>query len=257
MDYSTLDILTFIASAFFAGALNAVAGGGTFFAFPALLFTGAAPIAANATCTIALWPASLASVYAFRQHLGTHIRTLGWMMALSVVGGWLGARILLAIDNATFSYLVPWLMLIATLLFAYGKRIAQLGKSGHNHPWVSVTIATLLLSITAIYGGFFGAGIGILTLAVLYVLGLDDIHEMNARKTVIAASINSAAFFTFVFSDVVMWNVAGIMVGSAIAGGYLGARFSLYFPAHHVRRFVLMVATMTTGYFFIDHYVLS
>jgi uncharacterized protein len=241
-----------------AGGLNAVAGGGTFFAFPALLFLGAPSVAANATCTIAVWPASLASVYAFRRHMGEHIRRLPWVLVLAIIGGWVGAQLLLLTPDATFTWMIPWLLLIATLLFMYGKRMAVwVGKvSKHTHGrWVRLTIATALLLVTALYGGYFGAGLGILTLATLYALGIsDDMHQLNAVKTVVAASVNASAFFTFVFSDIVLWHYALLMMVGGLMGGYFGARLSLSIAPEKVRRGVIAVAISMTVYFFFKTY---
>lgn len=242
-----------------AGAINAVAGGGTFFAFPALLLIGAPPVAANATCTIAVWPASLASVYAFRHHMGEHLKRLPWVIALAVLGGWAGARLLLLTPDATFSWMIPWLLLTATLLFAYGKTIALgMARSTSHFPNASVIrigFATLLLCITALYGGFFGAGLGILTLATLHVLGIEeDMHRLNALKTVVASSVNAAAFFTFIFSDIVLWHYAFVMMAGGILGGYGGARLSLRVSGQRVRQGVLCIASCATVYFFFEVY---
>jgi uncharacterized protein len=242
-----------------AGGLNAVAGGGTFFAFPALLLLGAPPVAANATCTIAVWPASLASVYAFRQYMKEHIRRLPWVLLLAVIGGWVGAQLLLLTPDATFAWMIPWLLLIATLLFTYGKRMAAwVAKVSARHAHgkgVRLTIATALLLVTALYGGYFGAGLGILTLATLYALGIsDDMHELNAVKTVVAASVNASAFFTFVFSDIVLWHYALLMMVGGLIGGYFGARLSLKVAPDKVRRGVIAVAISMTVYFFFKTY---
>ena len=255
----------FIESAFLfmagmvAGALNAVAGGGTFFAFPALLLTGAMPVAANATCTIAVWPASLASVYAFRHYMGEHLRRLPWAIALAIIGGWAGAQLLLLTPDATFSWMIPWLLLTATILFAYGKTasawLARLTAHLSEARSIRIVLATLLLCITSLYGGFFGAGLGILTLATLQVLGIEEnMHRLNALKTVVAASVNAAAFFTFALSDIVLWDHAFVMMMGGLIGGYGGARLSLRVSPQYVRRFVLMVASLATVYFFVKVY---
>jgi hypothetical protein len=253
-----LTSLFLIAIGMLAGGLNAVAGGGTFFAFPALLLLGAPPVAANATCTIAVWPASLASVYAFRHHMGEHIRRLPWVLLLAVIGGWVGAQLLLLTPDATFAWMIPWLLLIATLLFTYGKRMAVwVGKvSAHAHgKWVRLSIATALLLITALYGGYFGAGLGILTLATLYALGVsDDMHQLNAVKTVVAASVNVSAFLTFVLSDIVLWRYGLPMMAGGVIGGYFGARLSLNVAPETVRRFVITAAISATIYFFFKTY---
>jgi uncharacterized protein len=243
-----------------AGALNAVAGGGTFFAFPTLLLIGAPPVAANATCTIALWPASLASVYAFRKHMGEHLRRILWVIALGVLGGWAGARLLLLTPDATFSWMIPWLLLVATLLFTYGKRFAAwIAKRTRTLAWgqgMQRMVAVAMLCITALYGGFFGAGLGILTLATLYALGIEeDMHRLNAVKTVVAAAVNAAAFFTFLFSGTVLWHYAWVMMAGGVMGGFFGAKLSLRVSAQKIRRSVIVFATLATAYFFIKTYL--
>ena len=258
MESLTLDLLLFC-TALFAGAVNAVAGGGTFFVFPALLLSGISPISANATSTIALWPGAVASVVAFRRELRGLGIALIWMMMLGAVGGYIGAKLLLITDNQTFEKMIPWLLLIATFFFAYGKNMAQMmdkvasrsGISRHYRMILSIAFQIII----ALYGGFFGAGIGILTLAMLQLLGEQDLHKINAMKTVIASSINASAFFTFVFSDIVAWDKALLMAVGGIAGGYGGAWLTLRVSPLTLRRIVLITACAMTVYFFWKYYV--
>ena len=243
-----------------AGAINAVAGGGTFFAFPTLLLMGAPPVAANTTCTIALWPGSLASVFAFRRHMGENLRRIGWMIGAGAVGGWAGARLLLLTPDVTFAWMIPWLLLTATLLFAYGKKLAMWVKRRRTtlveERATRHSVAVIMLCITALYGGFFGAGLGILTLATLYMLEIEDnMHRLNAVKTVVAASVNAAAFFTFLFSGIVLWNYVWVMMAGGIIGGYVGARLSLRLAPERVRSFVIAFAIVATIYFFKKTYL--
>lgn len=248
--------LLFCAAAF-ATALNAVAGGGTFFAFPVLLFTGVPPITANATCTIAVWPGSLASLFAYRRELKDHLKNLPWMIALAFVGGWIGAQLLLNTPEKTFEYLIPWLLLAATLLFAKGKILAEAfgrraGAHGQHWRW---RVSLVLQGGIAIYGGYFGAGIGILTLAMLQVLGMDQIHRMNALKTALTSAMNASAVLAFLISGVVYWPAALIMLAGGIVGGYGGARLSLMVSPHLLRRFVIAVGTLMTALFFWKYYL--
>ncbi len=260
MDY--VDLLLIITS-FFAGALNAVAGGGSFFTFPVLILAGVAPISANATCTIVLWPASITSIIAFREKLRGNLHYLPKMSVIGLIGGLAGARTLLHINEHDFSNMVPWLLLIATVIFVFGKKIAAkvhvLGQKHHRFKAVRSWVAVLLFAITAFYGGFFGAGIGILTLAVLYILGMEDIHEMNALKAMLVVVINSAAFFTFIFASVnhdllISWERVMPMTFAAIIGSYAGAKCSMRVSQEVIRRLVICVATATTIYFMYRQY---
>jgi uncharacterized protein len=254
-----LDILLLLTS-LFAGAINAVAGGGTFFVFPALLFAGISPISANATCTVALWPGALASVIAFRHKLRGLGRSLVWMVLLGAIFGYVGAQLLLVTQNATFAAMIPWLLLIATGVFAYGKKIAawmdRLASASVISPRARLILCIVFQIATALYGGFFGAGIGILTLAMLQLLGQHDMHHINAVKTVIASAINASAFFTFILSDIVAWDKAVLMAAGGMIGGYAGAWLSLKVPDYILRKFVIIVASLMTVYFFYTTYII-
>jgi uncharacterized membrane protein YfcA len=250
--------LLLIVSSLFAGILNSVAGGGSFLTFPVLILAGVAPVSANATCTIVLWPASITSLIAFREKLRGNLHYLPKMAIIGLIGGLAGARTLLHTSNNDFSAMVPWLLLIATIIFAFGKHIAQkiaiLGIKYQQFRYVRSVIAVILFAITAFYGGFFGAGIGILTLAVLYIMGLQDIHEMNALKAMLVVVINSAAFFTFVFAPIIAWDKVFPMTIAAVIGSYVGSKCSMKLPQELVRNFVLLVASGTTIYFFMKQY---
>jgi uncharacterized protein len=253
----TLQTIIFL---FFAGglggALNAVAGGGSFIAFPALLFTGVAPIPANATNTVALWVGVTASGGAFRKHLDISRRVMLPLAVTSVIGGIAGAYLLLHTPAQTFLQVLPWLMLGATLLFAFG---ARLGRSG---PGLSRDISTSALVfasvfelIVSVYGGYFGGGVGILNLAMFAVIGMTDIHAMNALKVVLGGIINGVAVITFIVKGAVVWREGTVMIVGAILGGYLGARYSLKMPPAWIRAFVIVVGTGMTAYFFWKAYV--
>ena len=258
MDFLPLtDSLLLFTAAAFATALNAVAGGGTFFAFPVLLFTGVPPIAANATCTLAVWPGSLASFFAYRKELQDHRRHLPWMLALAFTGGWFGAQLLLHTPEETFEYLIPWLLLGATLLFARGKVLAEkFGRiAGEHNPRWRWGTSILLLAATSIYGGYFGAGIGILTLAMLQVLGMDSLHRMNALKTALTSAMNASAVLAFLLSGVIYWPAAWVMLAGGILGGYGGARLAMKIPVIYLRRFVITVGSLLSVFFLIKYYL--
>jgi len=253
----TLQTIIFL---FFAGALggalNAVAGGGSFIAFPALLFTGVAPIPANATNTVALWVGVTASGGAFRKHLEISKRVMVPLAVTSVIGGIAGAYLLLHTPAQTFLRVLPWLMLGATLLFVFG---ARLGKSGSgiadNISTSALVFASVFELIVSVYGGYFGGGVGILNLAMLAVIGMTDIHAMNALKVVLGGIINGVAVITFIAKGAVVWREGTVMIVGAILGGYLGARYSLKMPQAWIRAFVIVVGIGMTAYFFWKAYV--
>jgi uncharacterized membrane protein YfcA len=238
------------------GALNAVAGGGSFLTFPSLLLSGVLPIQANATSTVALWPGSLMSVAAYRRELRGR-RGLLLLGATSLAGGLLGALLLLRTPQGVFVRLVPYLLLLATLLFTFGgtltryvRRRLTLGLAGRAAPpWAALAGVVVLQLVIATYGGYFGGGIGILMLASLALLGLEDIHEMNALKTLMASCINGVAVVTFVLAGAVAWAPALVMVAGAILGGYGGAAFARRLPSSAVRGFVIAVGCAMTLYF--------
>lgn len=255
---SLIDALLLFAAATCGGALNAVAGGGSFFTFPMLLFLGVPPIIANATSTIALWPGSVASVGAYRRELKSTRALLVPLSVISLVGGYAGARILLGTPESTFEQLIPWLLLIATLVFAFGTPlIARLRARRPAKPNAASSLPFILIGIVvqfaiATYGGFFGGGIGILMLAGLTLAGMEDIHAMNGLKNWLAACINGIAVVTFILAGVVWWLHATVMIAGAVAGGYAGAAAARRIDPRLVRRFVILVGTVLTIYFFFE-----
>lgn len=244
-------IFLFIAGVL-GGALNAVAGGGSFIAFPALLFTGVAPIAANATNTVALWVGVTASTGAYRRHLDISRRVIIPLAITSVIGGIAGAYLLLHTPAQTFLRVLPWLMLGATLLFMFGGRLSR-GSGGsiaHDASASALAIAALFELVVAVYGGYFGGGVGIINLAMLAALGMTDIHAMNALKVVLGGIINGVAVVTFIVKGAVVWKQGSIMIVGALIGGYLGAHYAQKLPAAWIRGFVIAVGTAMTAYFF-------
>lgn len=229
------------------GALNSVAGGGSFIIFPALLLMGIPPVSANATNTVAVWPGSVAGSVAFRRELSGRTGTLLPFLLASVLGSLAGAMLLLVTPEKTFSFMVPYLLLAATLVFAFGRRFTRLPAffpGGGRLP-------LLLQFLISVYGGFFGAGIGILMLAMLEVAGYRHIHQMNAIKTVLATAINGVAVAAFSVAGIVLWKHAAIMAMGAIAGGYLGAHYSRMLPGRVVRVAIIIYSFGMTGYFFL------
>jgi len=249
----TLYLVGLGGAAALGAAINAVAGGGTFLVFPLLILSGLGAVQANIMATIALWPGSVASSVAFkseRAHL--EMKRLVPLIAISIIGSALGTWLLLSTPEATFSYLVPYLLLGATLLFTFGKKLIRHSREGGslalNRNWIPACAG---MTGIAIYGGYFGAGIGILMLAMLQMLGMRQIHEMNAVKTVLGSTINAVAFAIFVFSPLVVWDVAIVMIFGAILGGYVGARLSLRVSPQKVRLIISVLGFAMSGYFFL------
>jgi len=253
--------ILFLAAAL-GGGLNSIAGGGSFITFPALLFTGISPIPSNATSTVALWPGSLASAGAYRKELNNQRRFLILLGIPSVIGGVLGAILLLLTPTQTFVQLLPFLLLLATMLFTFGSTInarLQASRPARSTEQQSgkVTIGMLVVQfIIALYGGFYGGGIGMMMLAGLALMGMTDIHAMNALKNTLATCINGVAVVTFIIAGTVVWLPALVMVVGAIAGGYGTATFSRRLDPKQVRRFVIVVGFTMTLYFFVRTYLL-
>lgn len=248
-------IFLFVAGAL-GGALNSVAGGGSFIAFPALLFTGVPPIQANATNTIALWTGATASGGAYRKRLDVPRRVLIPLLAASLIGGVVGAFLLLKTPAHTFMRVLPWLTLGATLLFAFGKKIAGGRRSVIEHESTNVALAgaTFFQLCVGVYGGYFGGGMGIVMLAMLAALGMTDIHAMNALKSVMGSVINGVAVVTFVIAGAIYWRHGIVMILGATAGGYLGAHYAMKMPQVWIRWFVVVVGAGMTAYFFWKSY---
>src|SRR6202050_3426710 len=244
-------------AAVIAGTLNALAGGGSFISFPALLFTGVAPVQANATNTVALWPGLAASSLAYLKRLNIPKRLLIPLLVTSVGGGWAGALLLLKTPQRTFLHFVPWLLVSGTFLFAFGNKIRSFaGKSAVNDDlqkasWRAIIVSSFIELIVAVYGGYFGAGIGFVILGMLAALGMRDIHAMGAIRTLLAAAVNAAAVLTFIVAGAVLWPQFAVMVAGALTGGWFGARFAQKADPQKVRVLVIGVGLAMSAYFFV------
>lgn len=242
-------ILMVATAGLLAGVQNALAGGGSFITFPALLLAGLDPLAANMTSTIALFPSQLTSAFAGRQLVDgvgkVRFRTLS---IISLFGGVLGALLLLNTSAAFFAKLVPWLVLFATSVFAWGTfRKKPLYAADHGMPsWVLM----LVQSCIAIYGGYFGGGIGFLMLAALTVAG-QQVRTAAATKNVLAAAMNFAAVLIFAFSPLVSWPAALALCVGGIVGGLLGGWLIHRLPEKIMRRFVVVVGATLTVWMFL------
>src|SRR5204862_4847905 len=238
------------------GGINAVAGGGSFVAFPALLFTGVPAIPANATNTLALWVGTTASGGAYPQKPDIPARILIPLVITSLVGGLAGAILLIHTPPKTFLRVIPWLLLGATLLFAFGKHLtgrisAGISHDANNRAMVGASLFELLV---AVYGGYFGGGIGIMNLAMLAALGMTDIHAMNKLKVILGGIINGVATVTFIVTRAIVWPQAIVMIAGSLLGGYSTAHFAQKLPQAWVKSFVILVGTAMTICFFIHGY---
>jgi uncharacterized membrane protein YfcA len=243
-----MTLLLLIAAAFAAGAINSVAGGGSFLTFPSLIFSGVAPVVANASSTVALVPGTVASMLAYRgdvQKLGeTRLRI--WLV-VSLLGGAVGAWLLLITSDRTFRQIAPWLLLFATLLFAFGNQVGvAVGGRLRGSKWWMLA----LLFPIALYGGYFGGGIGIMFLAALRLYGMTEIHGMNGIKTILAGALNALAALIFIVNREVAWKPTAIMVGAAILGGYVGPLAARKLKPAAIRGLVIAVGVTMTIYFF-------
>lgn len=235
-------------SALLGGAVNSIAGGGSFLTFPTLVFTGTAPLVANATSTAALWPGSVASTVGYRRELATE-RALLWPLgAVSALGGLLGALGVLGTPQDAFVLVLPFLLLLGTLVFTFGEalrgRLERLGS-----PPLAVVAAVQFL--IALYGGYFGGGMGLMMLAAFALLGPRHLHAMNALKSALGVAINATALAAFAWAGKVEWTRGGLMVVAAVVGGYAGAAVARRVDVKRVKRVVVAVAWVMTAAFFV------
>lgn len=267
------EILLLGGAAFIAGALNSVAGGGSFLTLPALALVGVPLVSANATGTAALLPGYLAGAWAFRRELAQPMSpSLRRLTALAVVGGAAGALLLLSTPNKTFGQIVPWLLLAATLLFALGplllrRRGAQAGaqtgaQTGAQNGAATGTPAraaaparagwgaSLAVLAVAVYGGYFNGGLGILLLAVLGAIGMANLHVMNGIKNFVSAILTAIAVLFYAADGAIVWPYALGMMLASTAGGYIGGALARKLPPVAIRTVVVLTgAAMTVAFF--------
>jgi uncharacterized membrane protein YfcA len=245
-------------TALIAGGVNSIAGGGTLITFPALLaaltpvYGSAAAVLANATSTVALVPGSLAAAWGYRRQLSDARRWLILLIGPSLVGGVIGSLLLTRLNPAWFDALVPWLILVATLLLLIDSlrpRRPAGPERAQQAGWSLVGLIAFQL-VVSIYGGYFGAGIGILMLAALAMMGIGDINRMNAVKTVLTVAINGVSVVVFVLEGDVLWKYGLPMAAASILGGYVGAKLALRVHPRRVRFFVIFIGFALASYFF-------
>ena len=251
-----------IALLFFAaavgGGLNAVAGGGSFLTLPALIVAGVSPVVANATSTLALWPASISSTFAYRGDIKTSRRWLVILGLTSVAGGLAGALLLVRTSDSSFLRLLPWLMLVAAATFTFGNKLRPKTTAAggthrleHGGAWHSSMLGIVAIQLViAAYGGYFGGGMGIMMLASFALAGMTNIHEMNGLKALLGVSINGLALLTFIISGAIQWKYGLTMAAGGILGGYSTAAFARKLEPRYVRIFVIAVGWLMTAYFF-------
>ena len=254
----SFELIFLFFAGFFGGVLNSVAGGGSFITFPALIFVGLPPIIANATNTFASCAGYMSGTYAFRKEIAANKAQLPLIITISVIGGIIGAWLLLKTPEVLFREAIPWLLLFASVLFVFGGKInAGLKKLAVNHQHAS-SIGSLLLVIVllgiAIYGGFFNAGLGIITLSYLALAGHTNINTMNGLKLLISSAVSIIAITVFIYNDVIAWYQGTIVLCGTLAGGYIAANVSRKLPQAKVRYFVIFASIITTLYFFYDSY---
>ena len=234
------------------GAINAVAGGGSFIVFPSLLVVGVPPVAANATTAAALWPAGIASTVAYRKDLPEDRRSIVVLCIASAIGGALGALLLLRTSDETFTKILPLLMLAAAGVFTAGPRLSRRRKAGH----LSLAAGAFVQLLISSYGGYFGGGMGLLMLATFTLMGMTQLHSMNGLKTVLGVFINGAANVAFFAAHKVVVAVALPVALGSIVGGFGAAAVARKVDPKKVRRLVLVCAWALTAWFFVKAYVI-
>lgn len=250
-------ILLFVAGVL-GGILNSVAGGGSFITFPSLLFVGVPPVIANATNTFAACAGYVSGAYGFRQDIGKHPQSILFTVILSLIGGALGAYLLLSVSESLFLEAIPWLLLFATVLFLFGNKISEwsgkLVRKGSVSPVWSTIALSLFLVLVSAYGGFFNAGLGVIVLSYLVLAGYKDINQMNGLKLLVSSCVSLTAILVFVLDGSIDWPRGIVVMLGTLSGGYAAARVSRNVPQQYVKGFVAVSSVLMTTYFFYDVY---
>jgi uncharacterized membrane protein YfcA len=241
-----------VAASLIAGVMNAMAGGGSFLSFPAMLAVGVLPIQANATNTVALWPGQLTSVAALRDDLRRDL--LPVVCGASVLGGVSGAVVLLKTRQLTFLHMVPWLLLVASLLFGLSGPVSRWlrRRSATPHEVRQPALLPLFFVLLPVcfYIGYFGAGAGFLIMTALALFGVEEMHALNSLKVLAACLSNLCAVLTFIVSGAVVWRYCVISMVFAGVGGYVGAQYARRMSANVLRAIVVVTGCAVAGYFF-------
>lgn len=245
-----ISYLLIFGAAIVGGFLNSIAGGGMFVMFPALVFTGVPSIIANASCSLAVIPGILTSAWAYRADFskGGQYFPFVWMLIVSTAGGLGGAVLLLITPQRTFDFVIPWLLLLATLLFTFGLRIAPaLKRVVHIGPATVVIVQFFI----AIYGGYFGGGIGIMMMATWTLFGITNILMMNANRTLLGAAANTVAVILFIGAHKIWWPQTAVMLVGTVIGGYAGAHWVRRTNPRILRVCIIVIAVSMTIAFFL------
>lgn len=254
-----IEAIGLVSAAAAGGAINAVAGGGTLVTFPTLLFFGVAPVRANATSTLALVIGTFGGMFGYRRHIGPVRKWLWRFVPISLLGGLIGSVLLTFTSNKTFSRLVPFLILFATVLFLaqgmFNKLAAREEEKAAGHRSMALSAAMGFQFAVAVYGGYFGAGIGILMLAALGFIGLHNIYEMNTLKTILGSLINVVAAVWFVIAGLIDWPEAGIMTAGAVLGYYLGSHYSQRISQQRVRQIITAIGLVLSAVTFYQEFL--
>jgi uncharacterized membrane protein YfcA len=245
-------MLLVFSSGIVAGAMNALAGGGSFVSLPALIAAGVPPVQANTSSTVALFPGGLASAWAYRDGLrpvgAVRLRAL---LLTTLCGGLTGALLLLATSSTAFTFLLPWLLLVASFALAFGRRIGEaLRARWHIHAH-AVLAAQFALGV---YGGYFGGAVGIMMIAMWGLLDSCDVKHLNAPRTLLVSAANVVAVLAFIAANAVRWPETLVMLVGAIIGGYSGARLGRRAPSRIIRAFTLIATFCITLVFFVKTY---
>ena len=252
------DLIILFVAGLLGGILNSIAGGGSFITFPALLFVGIPPISANATNTFSACSGYISGAWAYRKDLAAVKEQLPRFILISLIGGISGAWLLLQTPETAFEQAIPWLLLFATVLFVFGSRINAALKSlttKHRHASaLGVILLSLLLLGVCLYGGFFNAGLGIISLSYLALAGYSNIYTMNGLKLLISTFVSLIAIALFIYDGVIAWYEGSIVLLGTVLGGYVAAHQSRKLPQQWVRNFVIVASTGITLFFFYDIY---
>lgn len=242
-----------IGAGLLAGAMNAVAGGGSFVTFPALVYAGVPPIVANASSTVALYPASLSGAWEYREYIRPfpNVPTYA-MIGVTFFGGLLGAMLLLFTSPTSFSDIVPWLLLVGSAAFAFGR---QLGNVLRKHIRIGSVLLLSSQFFLGIYGGYFGGAVGIMMMAVWSMWGLSDIRVTNANKNLFVGIANTVAVILFILAGKIAWMETGVMFSATVIGGFLGARYSKKLDPAKLRMGIVVFNFLITVLFFVKAYL--
>jgi uncharacterized membrane protein YfcA len=250
MELTLITVPALFLTGLWAGAVNSVAGGGTFFSFPILLLFGMPPLLANTTNKFALWFASIAGVTGFWAEVKSQKAHLKFYFTAGLIGSFFGSVLLLLTPPERFEAMIPWLLLVATLIFAFGKRVIVYLRRGAANDHIGKPFSALGQGLIGIYGGFFAAGMGMLMMALYELSGIKSVHQMNGLKTFVGLGINGISALTFMVVGAVDWHVAIILLAGALTGGYSGAVLSKKVPEPLLRKIIIGYSALMTAYFF-------